>query len=63
METDSDLTPSSGTPASSIINLFFNEINKQDVGGLLQVQNSLYVAFISIKKKMFIEIFYLDSNN
>jgi hypothetical protein len=34
-------TPSTTTPASSFVNLFLNEINNQDVHGLLDVQRSL----------------------
>jgi len=46
METNSDSTfTSDATAASSIVNLYMNEVNKQDVNGLLQVQNSLYVYF------------------
>ncbi|UJR27886.1 hypothetical protein I4U23_009151 [Adineta vaga] len=44
MENNSDSSPSSPsieTTASSIVNLFRNEVNKQDVNGLLHVQNSL----------------------
>ena len=46
MESDPDSPPASPpieTAASSFVNLFFNEVNKQDVNGLLHVQNSLYV--------------------
>ncbi len=43
METTTDSLSMSNTAASSIVNLFLNEINKQDVNGLLRVQNSLYV--------------------
>jgi hypothetical protein len=43
METDADSSSTIETTASSIVNLFLNEVNKQDVGGLLSVQNSLYV--------------------
>ena len=43
METNADSPPPHDTAASSIRNLFLNEINKQDVGGLLLVQTSLYV--------------------
>jgi hypothetical protein len=42
METSTDsASTSDASTASSIVNLFMNEINKQDVNGLLQVQNSL----------------------
>ncbi|CAF1375361.1 unnamed protein product [Adineta ricciae] len=44
MESDPDSPPASPpteTAASSIVNLFFNEVNKQDVSGLLHVQSSL----------------------
>jgi flagellar hook assembly protein FlgD len=34
-------TPSTVTPASSFVNLFLNEINNQDISGLLSVQRSL----------------------
>ncbi len=43
METDADSSSTIETTASSIVNLFLTEVNKQDVGGLLSVQNSLYV--------------------
>jgi len=49
MEIDIDSTSTSDTTASSIINLFINEINKQDVNGLLHVQNCLYVNCLSMK--------------
>jgi hypothetical protein len=43
MEIDTNSASTSDTAASSIVNLFMNGINKQDVNGLLVVQNSLYV--------------------
>ena len=48
MESDPDsppASPSTETAASSVVNLFFNEVNKQDVSGLLHVQSSLYVIW------------------
>ncbi len=54
METKSDSSSTIETAASSIVNLFLNEVNKQDVGGLLSVQNSLYVySFFSNKPYLF----------
>lgn len=47
METNNESTAiSDATAASAIVNLFINEINKQDVNGLLQVQESLFVDTI-----------------
>ncbi len=43
METNIDSTSTSDTAASSMVNLFMKEINKQDVNGLIHVQNALYV--------------------
>jgi hypothetical protein len=53
METNTDSIPSSDTTASSIIKLFFDEVNKQDVNGLLRVQDSLYVNKLFTKTKLF----------
>lgn len=52
METNDDsfVTPDA-TAASSVVNLFIDEINKQDVNGLLQVQDSLYVYTFFIEAK------------
>jgi hypothetical protein len=43
METNNESISTSDTAASSMVNLFMDEINKQDVNGLLHVQNALYV--------------------
>ena len=59
METNSDSTfTSDATAASSIVNLFLNEVNKQDVNGLLHVQNSLYVYSFVFKKQYSFEYFH-----
>ncbi len=68
METDADSSSTIETTASSIVNLFLNEVNKQDVGGLLSVQNSLYVqSFFSNKQYLFqtfsIRLEELDKTN
>jgi len=69
METNSDSTfTSDATAASSIVNLYMNEVNKQDVNGLLQVQNSLYVYFCFVKKNnihlnIFIRLDQLDKTS
>ncbi len=69
METNSDSTfTSDATAASSIVNLYMNEVNKQDVNGLLQVQNSLYVYFCFVQKtnihlNIFIRLDQLDKTS
>jgi len=45
METDTESTSTTDTPAFSMVNLFMNHVNKQDVNGLLVVQNALFVLF------------------
>jgi len=52
METNTNPTSTSDTAASSIANLFINEINKQDINGLLQVQNSLLEQLDKTSEKL-----------